>query len=105
MGQNTVSIHEAMKAYTINAAWQIHKDSDLGSLEVKKKADLLIMSKNPYKVDPMELESIKVVETYMNGRPTNLSQLSSKELPGGKFLVYHEPDVQPGNVSKVDKGH
>ena len=45
-----VSIHEAMKAVTIDAAWQIHKDDILGSLTKNKKADLLILSKNPYEV-------------------------------------------------------
>jgi len=45
-----VSIHEAMKAITIDAAWQIHKDDILGSLTKNKKADLLILSKNPYEV-------------------------------------------------------
>lgn len=88
--EHCVSIHEALKAYTINAAWQINKDHELGSLKSTKKADLLILSKNPYKVDPMELESIKVVETFMDGRPTNLSELSKVEIPGEKFLVFGE---------------
>ena len=45
-----VTIHEAMKAVTIDAAWQIHKDDCLGSLKEGKKADLIIVSDNPYKV-------------------------------------------------------
>ena len=48
-----VSIHEAMKAVTIDAAWQIHKDDILGSLTKNKRADLLILSKNPYEVMSM----------------------------------------------------
>ena len=83
-----VSIHEALKAYTINAAWQIHKDDELGSLEVNKKADLLILSKNPYQVDPMELESIEVVDTFLDGHQTKLSKLS--KVSGGKFLVFDD---------------
>ena len=83
-----VSIHEALKAYTINAAWQIHKDDELGSLEVNKKADLLVLSKNPYQVDPMELESIEVVDTFMDGHRTKLSKLS--KVSGGKFLVFDD---------------
>lgn len=83
-----VSIHEALKAYTINAAWQIHKDDELGSLEVNKTADLLILSKNPYQVDPMELESIEVVDTFMDGHRTKLSKLS--KVSGGKFLVFDD---------------
>ena len=43
-------IHDALKAVTIDAAWQIHRDDTLGSLMENKKADLLILSKNPYEV-------------------------------------------------------
>ena len=39
-----------MKAVTIDAAWQLHKDDCLGSLKESKKADLIIVSDNPYKV-------------------------------------------------------
>ena len=45
-----VTIHEAMKAVTIDAAWQLHKDDCLGSLKEGKKADLIIFSDNPYTV-------------------------------------------------------
>ena len=62
--------------------------ASLGSLEVNKKADLLILSKNPYQVDPMDLESIEVVETIMDGHSTNLLKLS--KVSGGKFLVFDD---------------
>ena len=45
-----VTIHEAMKAVTIDAAWQLQKDDCLGSLKEGKKADLIVVSDNPYKV-------------------------------------------------------
>ena len=45
-----VTIHEAMKAVTIDAAWQLHKDDCLGSLKEGKKPDLIIVSDNPYTV-------------------------------------------------------
>ena len=69
-----VSIDEAVKAYTINAAWQLHKEDTLGSLTKNKKADLVILSQNPYKVDPKKLDEIQVVQTFLNGRPTNASE-------------------------------
>lgn len=63
-----VSIDDAIKAYTINAAWQLKLDHKLGSLEVGKIADLLILSNNPKTVDPNQLEDIQVVATYLSGR-------------------------------------
>ena len=61
------TIDEVLKAYTINAAWQLKRESDLGSLDVGKIADLVILSDNPKAVDPEKLTCIKVVETYLGG--------------------------------------
>ncbi|KAJ8034346.1 hypothetical protein HOLleu_21138 [Holothuria leucospilota] len=68
-----VSIDEALKAYTINGAWQLHREKDLGSITVGKKADLIVLSKNPYKVDPFDLESINVIESFLEGRRNNFA--------------------------------
>ena len=67
-----VGVEEVLKAYTINAAWQIRKEKELGSLEVGKKADLVILSQNPTKVDPFKLKEIEVINTYLNGRSNDL---------------------------------
>lgn len=83
-----VSIHEAMKAVTIDAAWQIRKDDILGSLMKNKKADLLILSKNPYEVDPFELEQIKVLDTFIDGRPNELNKTYPVNIAGGTVKMY-----------------
>jgi predicted amidohydrolase YtcJ len=67
-----ISIEEALKAYTINAAWQIHKEKELGSLTVGKRADLVILSDNPLNVEPFKLGDIKVVGTYLDGKRNSL---------------------------------
>ena len=54
---------EALKAITINAAIQYSEEGSKGSLEPGKLADLVILDKNPLKVDPMAIKGIKVVET------------------------------------------
>ena len=48
----------------------------------------------------MELENIKVVGTFLNGRPKNLCNLRAMEgILKEKFLVNHEPDHPPEKVS------
>ena len=59
---------EALKAITINAAWQYREEATKGSLEPGKLADLVILSGNPLTVNPMEIKDIKVVETIKEGR-------------------------------------
>jgi hypothetical protein len=59
---------EGLKAMTIWSAIQ-HREGDLkGSLEPGKLADLVILDRNPLKVNPMAIKDIKVVETIKEGR-------------------------------------
>jgi hypothetical protein len=59
---------EALQAITINAAHQYSEEASKGSLEPGKLADLVILDKNPLKVDPMSIRDIKVVETIKEGK-------------------------------------
>ena len=63
-----VSPLEALKAITINAAYQYMEQSSKGSLESGKLADLVILDKNPLTVDPAAIKDIKVVETIKGGK-------------------------------------
>ena len=65
--QYASTIEEALKAYTINAAWQLKRENDIGSLEVGKLADLVVLSENPKVVQPENLPAIQVLETYVGG--------------------------------------
>ena len=59
---------EGLKAMTINVAYQYGEQDAKGSLEPGKLADLVILDKNPLKVDPMAIKDIKVVETIKEGK-------------------------------------
>jgi predicted amidohydrolase YtcJ len=59
---------EALKAMTIDAAYQYSEDASKGSLETGKLADLVILDQNPLKVDPMKIKDVSVVETIKEGK-------------------------------------
>jgi len=59
---------EALKAQTINVARQYGEQASKGSLEVGKRADLVVLDQNPLKVDPMKIRDVKVVETFKDGK-------------------------------------
>ena len=61
------TIDDALKAYTINAAWQLKREGEIGSLVVGKLADLVLLSQNPRETKPEDLTSIKVEATYLGG--------------------------------------
>ncbi|MBL6815421.1 MAG: amidohydrolase family protein, partial [Pseudomonadales bacterium] len=58
----------ALRAMTIDAAWQCHSDHEVGSLEAGKFADFVVLKEDPLSVEPERLGSIEVLETWVNGR-------------------------------------
>jgi predicted amidohydrolase YtcJ len=63
-----VSLDDALKAHTVNAAHQLGRDHDLGSLAVGKLADLVELSADPYTADPENLtDQVKVLGTWLGG--------------------------------------
>jgi predicted amidohydrolase YtcJ len=66
--QEKVSVEAAIRAVTINAAWQCFSEHEIGSLEKGKLADFVIINSDPRKVKPTEISDIKVSETWMNGK-------------------------------------
>ena len=67
-----VSVDDAIRAVTIDAAYQVFADNIVGSLEVGKQADLVVLEKNPRKTPPAEIRNIKVKETWIDGKKIGL---------------------------------
>lgn len=65
-----ISVSEALYAYTLGAAKALQTDDWVGSIEVGKFADLIVLNKNPLKVKKNELLSINVLEVFFNGKKT-----------------------------------
>ena len=65
--QERVSAYDAMRSLTINGAYQYKEEKTKGTLEVGKLADLVVLDRNPVKVDPMAIKDIQVVQTLKEG--------------------------------------
>lgn len=66
--EQRVSIMDALKSITINAAYQYFEENVKGSLEPGKLADFVILDKNPLEVEPMAIKDIQVVKTIKEGK-------------------------------------
>jgi predicted amidohydrolase YtcJ len=66
--EERVSPYVALKAITDWAAYQFFEEASKGTLEPGKRADLVVLERNPLKVDPTTIQTIKVVETIKDGR-------------------------------------
>lgn len=60
--------YEALKAITIWSAYQHFEESRKGSIAPGKLADMVILDKNPLKVDPDTIKDIEVLETIKEGK-------------------------------------
>ena len=63
-----ISLEEAMRAATMGPAYQLGLDRKIGSIEVGKLADLVVLEKNLFEVAPHDIHKTKVVMTVMNGQ-------------------------------------
>lgn len=62
-----ISLMEALKAITINAAVQYHEEDRKGSIEKGKQANFTILEKDPFLSDVDEIETIQVTQTIVDG--------------------------------------
>ncbi len=66
--EQAITITEALKMFTLNAAYALGQEKIKGSLEEGKLADFVILERNPKSVPPNRIADIKILATYHRGR-------------------------------------
>ncbi|HMP50697.1 MAG TPA: amidohydrolase family protein, partial [Candidatus Melainabacteria bacterium] len=61
-------LKDCLEAYTINGAFINNRDSETGSLEVGKYADLIILDRDLYTGPAGEIARVKVMKTFFRGK-------------------------------------
>jgi predicted amidohydrolase YtcJ len=64
--EQRIDVMDALRAVTIDAAWQVFQEGNRGSLEPGKYADLVVLSGNPLG-DPMAMRELEVERTVVGG--------------------------------------
>jgi hypothetical protein len=64
-----ITLAEAFAAYTIGAAWVNHLDDRTGTIQVGKLADLIVLDRNLFEIQPARISESKVLLTLLAGRP------------------------------------
>ncbi len=62
-----LTVMEAIKALTLNAAYQYFEEETKGSIEEGKLADFVILDRNPLEVESSKIKEINVLETIKEG--------------------------------------
>ncbi len=65
--EERVELAQMIEAYTIAGAWLAREESINGSIEVGKAADLIVLERNLFEVDPMVLKDVRVLLTLLEG--------------------------------------
>jgi hypothetical protein len=63
-----VPVKDAIRAFTMNGAYALHSENDIGSLEKGKFADLIVISQNLFEVPPLQIDKTKVLLTMVGGK-------------------------------------
>jgi len=66
--EQKISVEEAVRAYTAGSAFAEFQENEKGTITPGKLADLLILARDIFQIDPKEIEKVKVVTTIMDGR-------------------------------------
>src|SRR5215467_12196372 len=64
-----LAIRDALALYTTEAAFAMHREHDIGSLEPGKLADFVLLDRNPLDTDPERIADIRVLATVVGGQP------------------------------------
>src|SRR3989441_3814103 len=66
--EQRISVEEAIRAYIVGSAFAEFQENEKGTITPGKLADIVILARDIFKIDPKEIEKVKVVTTIMDGR-------------------------------------
>ncbi|HVF30243.1 MAG TPA: amidohydrolase [Pyrinomonadaceae bacterium] len=67
-GTESISIYDAVRAYTLDSAYAEFQEKQKGTIEVGKLADFVILSDDIFSVDPLKIRDVTVVMTVVAGK-------------------------------------
>ena len=66
--EEKLTAYEALRGFTLDAAYAGFAEKEVGSLETGKRADFVVFDKDPLAIDPVQLRNLKVRATYVDGK-------------------------------------
>jgi len=65
--EEKIDVETALRAYTVNNAWVGLSEDRLGRIRTGYLADIAVLDRNPFEIDPRELKDVQVDMTLVNG--------------------------------------
>jgi predicted amidohydrolase YtcJ len=95
--EQCITLMEALRTYTINAAWQDRAEDWKGSLEVGKVADLCVLGGDLLTMDAHDMPTVPVLMTVLDGAvifESDGSAESSTALAAGPVAGHYGPSTR-----------
>lgn len=68
LGENeTLTVEQALRVFTINGAYAVSAEDRIGSIEEGKLADMIVLDRNLFEVEPTDIRNTRVLKTIVNG--------------------------------------
>ena len=69
--EQRIALPEAIAAFTIGSAHVNGMEQETGSIEVGKAADMVVLDRNLFAIDPREISETKALLTLLDGKPVH----------------------------------
>jgi predicted amidohydrolase YtcJ len=66
--EQKLTVEQAVRAYTVGAAWAAGREAELGTIEAGKRADLTVLDADIFAIDAHEIRNVKAAATMVDGR-------------------------------------
>ncbi len=83
----SITLQQALDAYTVNAAYALRQERTTGSLEVGKRGDLIVLDRDIFAIDIADLHETRVLATYLDGHLVYSQR--RKRAPAGTVSFQH----------------
>ena len=67
--EERITVQQALRAVTLDAAFALRMEDEIGSIVAGKRADFTVLEQDPFEVEPMHLKDIPIWGTVFEGRP------------------------------------
>ena len=68
MPQEKVTLFEALRGFTVDAAWAGFAEAEVGSLQAGKRADFVVLDADPHGLPVLELPALPIRSTHVDGK-------------------------------------
>ncbi|MEN9313805.1 MAG: N-substituted formamide deformylase [Pseudomonadota bacterium] len=96
-----LTIEQALRAVTIDAAWTLRVEHEVGSIAAGKRADFAVLEDDPFELGVDRLNEVRIAGTVFEGEPHLLPRPAASTLAPGMAHAVAAPAAKPGRLRPV----